>query len=53
MSPSVLRSGKRRDLYEAQDRIDKHRDELIGRIESQLKQKHTTATLFTIRWRIV
>jgi hypothetical protein len=32
-------------------RIDKHPDELIGRIETQLKQKHTTVILFTIRWR--
>jgi superfamily II DNA or RNA helicase len=47
------RSGKRRDLYEAQDQIDRHRDELIGRIETQLKQKHTVSPLFTIRWRIV
>lgn len=46
----ATRSGKRRDLYEAQDRIDKHRDELIGRIETQLKQKHNVTILFTIRW---
>jgi len=34
-------------------RIDKHRDDLIGRIETQLKQKQTVAPIFTIRWRIV
>jgi superfamily II DNA/RNA helicase len=28
------RNAKRRDLYEAQDQIDKHRAELIGRIET-------------------
>jgi adenine-specific DNA-methyltransferase len=46
------RTAKRRDLYEAQDQIDKHRDELIGRTETQLKQKHTVTPFFTIRWTI-
>ena len=46
------RTTKRRDLYEAQDQIDKHRDELIGRIETQLKQKHTFTPFFAIRWTI-
>ena len=46
------RTTKRRDLYEAQDQIDKHRDELIGRIETQLQQKHTVTPVFAIRWTI-
>lgn len=46
------RTAKRRDLYEAQDQIDKHRDELIGRIETQLRQKHTVTPFFMIRWTI-
>lgn len=49
----ATRNGKRRDLYEAQDQIDKHRDELIGRIEAQLKRKQTVTPVFTIRWSIV
>ena len=44
----VLRNAKRRDLLEAQDPIGKHRDEMIGRIESRLKRRHTVSPLFTI-----
>jgi hypothetical protein len=38
--------------HEAQDQIDKHRDEMIGWIETQLKRKHTVTPFFTIRWTI-
>jgi hypothetical protein len=44
------RPGHPRDLDEAQDRIDKQRDDLIGHIETQLKQKHTVTPIFTFRW---
>jgi adenine-specific DNA-methyltransferase len=46
------RSRKRRELFEAQDAIDRRRDELIGRIEQQLKMRKTIVSLFTLRWRI-
>ena len=46
----ATRTRKRRDLFDAQDDIDKQRDDLIGRIESQLRQKQTVTPMFTIRW---
>ena len=39
-------------FYHAQDAIDVQRDELIGRIEKQLRQRHTLKPLFTFRWRL-
>jgi len=47
------RNRKRRDLFDVQDAIDAQRDELIGRIEKQLRQRHTLKSLFTFRWRLV
>jgi len=47
------RSRKRRELFDAQDAIDRQREELIKRIEEQLKQRRTVQRLFTIRWQIV
>lgn len=44
------RKEKRKRLYEAQDEIDSRRDELIGKIEGQLSQQHSLASLFAIRW---
>ncbi len=35
---------------DAQDAIDAQRDELIGRIEEQLSQRHTLNPVFTFRW---
>jgi adenine-specific DNA-methyltransferase len=46
------RNQKRRELFDAQDAIDVQRDELIGRIEKQLRQRHTLDPLFTVRWRL-
>ncbi len=46
------RNRKRRELYDAQDAIDRDRDELIGRIEKQLKVKQNSETFFTIRWQL-
>ncbi len=46
------RSRKRRELFDAQDRIDEQRDVLIGDIEKQMSQRHTLAPLFTLRWSI-
>ena len=44
------RNKKRRELFEAQDRIDGQRDELISQIEQQMQQRHEITPLFTIRW---
>ena len=47
------RNKKRRELFDQQDRIDAQRDELIEKIERQLKQKHETEKVFRIRWNII
>jgi adenine-specific DNA-methyltransferase len=46
------RNSKRRDLFDAQDAIDQQREDLIGKIEKQLKHTSSVQDLFTIRWRI-
>ncbi len=46
------RATKRRTLFDAQDRIDAQRAELIAQIEGKLEQKIDTRPLFTIRWRL-
>lgn len=44
------RNQKRRTLFDAQDQIDKQREELIAQIEGKLAQAIQTQTLFTLRW---
>lgn len=46
------RSTKRRSLFEAQDRIDEQRSELIAQIEGKLDQSVEMQPLFTIRWSV-
>ncbi|RKY09893.1 MAG: DEAD/DEAH box helicase [Planctomycetota bacterium] len=46
------RNKKRRELFDQQDRIDAQRDELIEKIERQLKQRHTDEQVFMIKWKI-
>jgi len=46
------RSRKRRELYDAQDEIDRRRDGLIEQIEQRLQQRHSAQPLFSIRWRL-
>lgn len=46
----VQRNQKRRSLFEAQDEVDRRRDELISEIEEKLEQKSELQCLFTIRW---
>jgi adenine-specific DNA-methyltransferase len=46
------RSTKRRSLFEAQDRIDEQRSELIAQIEGKLDQLVEMQPLFTIRWSV-
>ena len=44
------RNEKRRSLFEAQDKVDQRREELIASIEGKLAQQITSTNLFTIRW---
>ena len=44
------RNEKRRSLFEAQDAIDRQREELIERIEGQLNQVVDNKSLFILRW---
>lgn len=45
-----LRTSKRRALFDAQDEIDKKRDDLITEIEGKLQRRETMQNLFCIRW---
>lgn len=44
------RSTKRRSLFDAQDKIDEQRAQLIEQIEGRLEQHIETQPVFTIRW---
>jgi adenine-specific DNA-methyltransferase len=44
------RNEKRRSLFEAQDRVDQQREELIANIEGKLTQQVDLKQIFTIRW---
>lgn len=39
--------------FKAQDEVDARKEDLIARVEAQLKQKTKLETLFTVRWRVV
>ena len=47
-----LRNQKRRSLFDAQDQVDRQREELIAQVEGKLKQTSDLQTLFTIRWQL-
>jgi len=47
-----LRTERRRSLFDAQDRVDLQRDDLIKLIESKLVQQSESDSLFAIRWRL-
>ena len=47
------RGEKRRSLFEAQDKVDENRGNLIADIERRLTQKVATEHHFTIRWRLI
>ena len=46
------RNEKRRSLFEAQDALDRQREQLIANIEGKLIQKTESAPVFTMRWTI-
>lgn len=51
-SLEAQRNKKRRSLFDAQDDVDRQREELIARIEGKLQQKTELVELFEIRWRL-
>ena len=46
----AARTRKRRELFDAQDRIDKQRQDLIETIEKKLQQDCKETPVFTVRW---
>ena len=44
------RNDKRRSLFEAQDAIDRQREDLIGKIEGKLQQSVQRRVIFALRW---
>ena len=48
----VQRNQKRRSLFDAQDQVDKQREELIAAIEGKMSHKTQLTQLFLIRWAI-
>lgn len=46
------RTSKRRELFDAQDAIDQRREDLIERIEKQLKHSSELLRVFAIRWKV-
>ena len=46
------RNRKRRELFDAQDAIDVQRDELIAKIEKQMRQRTRVLPIFSLRWEI-
>ncbi|KAF0153575.1 MAG: hypothetical protein FD143_107 [Ignavibacteria bacterium] len=47
------RSELRRNLFLAQDEVDKRKEKIIEDIEARLQQKIETKELFTIRWTLI
>ncbi|MGH9427788.1 MAG: SNF2-related protein, partial [Terriglobia bacterium] len=47
------RAEKRRSLFDAQDEVDKQRDEMISKIEGMLTQGARAERLMLVRWRLV
>lgn len=47
------RNDLRQKLYQAQDQVDVKKENLLERVEAQLKQKTTMTRLFTIRFKVI
>ena len=47
------RNARRRNLFEAQDEIERRKEDLIGEVETRLRQQISRQELFAIRWRVV
>ena len=48
---ATRRNAKRRALFDAQDDIDRRREQLIAEIEGKLQQRTSQVELFSLRWR--
>ncbi len=46
------RNEMRKKLYEAQDEVELKKEQLIDRVETQLRQKSSVEPLFVVRWRV-
>lgn len=44
------RNAKHRSLFDAQDDIDRRREQLIAEIEGKLQQRVSEMPFFSIRW---
>ncbi len=47
------RNEMRKKLYEAQDEVEIKKEDLLKKVEAQLKQRSKLETLFTISWKII
>ena len=45
------RNQKRRSLFDAQDEVERQRDQLIAGIEAKMSQRVQTEELILVRWR--
>ena len=48
----VERGKRRRALFDAQDEIDRRREQLIAEVEGKLQQKVSSESLFSVRWQV-
>ena len=46
------RNDKRRTLFDAQDQVDRQRQDLISTIEGKLAQRVESTRLFSVRWKV-
>jgi len=46
------RAEKRRRIFEAQDDVDRQKEQLLEKVELRLRQKQGLADLFAIRWKL-
>ena len=46
------RNEMRKKLYEAQDEVELKKEQLIDRVETQLRQKSNVESLFAVRWSV-
>ena len=47
------RNKMRRELFDSQDMVDQQKEELIEKIEANMKQKIEEKDLFLIKWKLV
>jgi ERCC4-related helicase len=47
------RNETRHKLYQAQDKVDEEKEELLTKIEAKLKQQSNLKTLFTVKFKII